>query len=204
MMYDGISHYTIEELGGTMRIEMPSRKNWLEIFFIGFEIVFLLAMLIFVVITIFTGEGDLTTRFPSPPIIIINSFIFLVFGASIFADGLWQLMGKEVVEVDYDYFVVRHLVLGFEVSKKYPAEKVEGVFVSRFKRQWLNSLISRKKLGFYNFKRGSISLNVGKSIFGGVITTRFGAILDEAEARQIVAMILGHFPQYKYKPKEDI
>jgi hypothetical protein len=196
MMYSATGRYTVEDMGTTLRFEMRCRKNWLEIGVIGIEIMILIGVLY---LTWSSSHGELAKYLSSSTYAIFSISLDLIAFAYVLSDGLWQTVGKEVVEVDNDYFYVRHLIFGKGVSMKFEAQKVNSVSVTFQEKNWKNSVLSRKFTGFFSFQSGNITLSYGKSRFSMLKNARFGGILEEAEARQVVEMILGRFPQYKEK-----
>jgi hypothetical protein len=200
MMYSATGRYTVEDMGTTLRFEMRCRKNWLEIGVIGIEIMVLIGVLY---LSWITSRGDLANYVLSSTYTIISIAFDLIAFVYVLSDGLWQIVGKEVAEVDNDYFTIRHLIFGRGVSMKLEAQKVNNASVTFQEKNWKNSVLSRKLSGFLSFKSGNITLSYGKSRLSMLKNARFGAILEEAEARQVVGMIVGRFPQYQYQATAD-
>lgn len=194
-MYSATGRYTVEDMGTTLRFEMRCRKNWLEIGVIGIEIMVLIGVLYLGWIT---SRGDLAKYVLSSTYTIISIAFDLIAFVYVLSDGLWQIVGKEVAEVDNDYFTIRHLIFGRGVSMKLEAQKVNNASVTFQEKNWKNSVLSRKLSGFLSFQSGNITLSYGKSRLSMLKNARFGAILEEAEARQIVELILGRFPQFNH------
>jgi predicted DNA-binding WGR domain protein len=117
----------------------------------------------------------------------------------------WLLLGLEIVEVSGNHIVIKHQVLGFGITKKFSLNRVNGVFVSRQDNSDVNYYFDAKELKFFflSFKQGKVAVNYGKTILGGINTIRFGANLDEGEAKQIVKLIHEKFPQYIYKKSKN-
>jgi hypothetical protein len=189
-------HYTFENIGATYRFIFPYRKEWLRIGSYALSVVILAVILLPAAGSLlfqdgFSSEGMLFS-------VVFGGFC-LLFGGLVLMEALWQLMGREVVEVDDDAMVIRHQILGIGPSKRFPAEKVDGLSVSQDNR-WASVWGGGgRDYRFFNFKRGRVALNSGKSLLGSPNTYRFGTILDEGEAEQVVTMILNRFPQYKAK-----
>ena len=140
-MDDGMGHYTMENMGATLRFEMPSQKNWLNI------------ALYAILLALFAPLGVLLTigfvRNGGIPSIDASSNLTLVFygllQAVIFLDfiveGAWQLAGREVVEIDDDHIRLRHQIFGVGFTKKYAADKIGGIYLRVSKKQfWLFSI----------------------------------------------------------------
>jgi hypothetical protein len=125
--------------------------------------------------------------------------IFLLYGIEL----LWQLIGKEVLEVSLDDIIISHWIMGFGISRRYPADKIEGVFVSqaRDRNIWHRLFFRRDVSGFSFFKHGKVALNCGRYwLLSRPKTFRFGTGLTEEEAEHIVSMIHNRFPHYRYQP----
>jgi hypothetical protein len=127
--------------------------------------------------------------------------IFFPLGAFTLLDLLWHVRGLEIVEITASQITIKHQVLGLNVSRKLPAQSIDGVFVSKLKNDW--SIYSTRGMKFTNFKNGTIAINVGKNLFGGVRSYRFGSNFDRRDAEHIVRLIHERFPQYKYRGKKN-
>jgi hypothetical protein len=125
----------------------------------------------------------------------------LIFGVGLgLLEMLWQLVGQEVVEISDDGLVIRHLILGLGPAKKFAPESISGLQVAR-PTDWATSqFFGSRDYRLFNFKRGWVALKSGKSMLGQPVTYRFGTSLDDVAAGQVVAQILGRFPQYRAKP----
>lgn len=130
--------------------------------------------------------------------------LFIIALASLVAvELLWELFGVEVIEVDAERIVIQHTIFGLGVSKKLFVKKINGLFLSRQEPDGCSDLyFSSREYRFWSFKRGQIAINCGKTIWGGVQTFRFGGILGEPDARQIVSLVHRRFPQYMYRPDQ--
>ena len=193
-----LQHYTVDELGTSLRFVFPYRKEWLAI--IGSIVSLLLfGAWLSVVIAVFAQQ------LVSPPETVgsvqlvpcLVSLVFLAIPSLYMIDLLWLLIGKEVIEISDDSIIIRHQVLGLGIARKFHASKINSLFVSRVRTDWLaHWLIRSNHPGYLNFKLGKVAFNCGRTIWGGVKTFRFGTILDEAEAGQVVFEIHKRFPQY--------
>jgi hypothetical protein len=185
-------------MGMILRFEMPCRKNWPNIILYAIFVV-LFAYLVFYFIR---DEGSNIMEAFSAPFLILSSLLQLFIFIDVLIEGAWQLTGREVAEINNDFIALRHQIFGVGFTKKYYADKLDGVFVTYKEIRWHYYLTSRKASSFHLFRLGNIALNHGKTLFGGVKSAHFGSILEEGEARQIVGMILQRFPQYK--PKAEV
>ncbi len=203
-------HYTVEDLGSSLRFIIPYRTQWLTTLLLALGILFIVSILVTV-----TWSGSKLIQAMGFraivlfPVICLGVLIALLTGAYEFVELLWQVMGKEVVEVHDDSIALRHQILGAGITRRYHVDSVSSVFVSPPTDTWLTaryspgvSLFSRSRFGssaFRSFKRGRVALNSGKTVFGEDDTFHFGSSLDEEEAQYIVATIHQKFPQYKNK-----
>jgi hypothetical protein len=106
---------------------------------------------------------------------------------------LWQLIGREVVEIDDETLVIRHQILGLGPSKKFATGAISDLRVSP-SAEWSGpQFLGQRDYRFFNFKRGCVALNSGKSMLGRPVTYRFGTGLEAMEAGQVVAQIRGRF-----------
>ena len=192
-------HYSFDEVGASLKLIFPYRgRRWDTV---GRAIGALLLWLWLIVIAVTfivpaTIEAIPIRRFYSLALTMALSFAATIplIGT---LDLLWLLIGKEAIEISDDSIIVRHQIFGLGVARKFNASKVNGLFVSRVKDgQLARWLFRNNQPGYLNFKRGKVAFNYGKTIWGGVKTFRFGTILDEEEARQIVSLIHKRFPQY--------
>lgn len=196
-----LKRYTVEESGVSLRLMLPYRTQWFTTTMLALGFVFLVAAFIPLAFNLFMGNMVWFLGNTHQPIFFLNIAILLLTALLWLVEILWQLVGKEVVEVTDDHIIIQHQIFGLRIRNKYHADSINGVFISRQKEHWLTMLFSSRGFRFLNFGRGRVALNSGKTIFGEVKTYRFGSILDEEEAQQIVTMIHRRFPKYKYKSK---
>lgn len=199
------TNYTVEDFGTGLRLELRYRKQWLELARNIFVLVVLLTFLVtfpFGPFMLFE-EGGLFDPFPFSIVRIVNTVILLVIALSISVETLWQLIGREIIEITAGQIVIRHQIFGIGFNRKFKADQIDAVFVSRHKDNWATSLFTLRESRFLLFRRGRVAVNSGKTLFGEVRTFRFGSILEEAEAKQIVEAIHLRFPQYKYKARQN-
>ena len=184
-------------MGSSLKFSIPYRKFAWRIFGLSFGLLFIATQFLLPYFTTLISEEI----YPAPMISL--SFGLILISILMVLELLWLLLGLEVVEVDSNHIVIKHQVLGFGLTRKFNLKRVNGVFVSRQDSD-LNYYLDTKEFKFFflTFKRGKVAINCGKNIFGGINTIRFGANLDEGEAKQIVKLIHEKFPQYIYeKPK---
>jgi hypothetical protein len=185
-------HYTIEDSSSTVRFSFPYRKLWVFVFGLSGGVIAAIVISFLTLLDIFTPGNT------SP--LINTDILFLAICISLAIIGLvellWLLIGREIVVITDSQIVVKHQIYGVGISKIFRTDDIDCVFVSHKKNDWLT--YASRELKFFNFKKGMVAINSGKTIFGGVRTFRFGSILNEGEAKQIVAIIFQRFPKYKY------
>lgn len=188
------ARYTIEDLGDSLKITIPSRKHW---FSIPFCFLWLAAWAFGEIVT---SSGLIRAAFilssaPSATrsvyICLSLGWLFLgvwtVYGAFVLYALLWQLLGKEIVEVSSQSIQVRRQVLGLGRLKEYLAEHIKNLRISPMGHNKLGRSSIRSFLGL----AGSlVTFDYGAKTF------RFGSRADEAEAKQILTAIQQRFPQY--------
>jgi hypothetical protein len=93
---------------------------------------------------------------------------------------VWQVMGKEIVTVHGQTFKIRRDIGGFGFSKDYDLVQMRDLRVGQ---AGINPLDVSSSLQLWGVGGGVIAFDYGAR------TYRFGAGLDEAEAKQIVTTI---------------
>jgi hypothetical protein len=101
---------------------------------------------------------------------------------------LWQLGGKEIIEISKQSITLLRPILGFWYSKKYRAENIENLRFSHLeafdKSSW------RRHANFWELGDNLLAFNYkGKA-------TRLIWGLNEADGKQILVLIRQRFPQY--------
>ena len=180
--------YTIEDLGETLVVSIPSLKMWPFIllfsfwsfWWIGLEVVFLIAL--------FTAKESSRIN----ALIIIA--IWTVAGAFLLYNLFWQVFGKEEIQVTALSIMISHVVLGYKRSKEFLAENIRDLGLARVSMRDL--LYRRWPFPLLGSDAGSISFDYGAR------TYRFAASLDDAEAKQLIAAVQQKYPQYKQQIQE--
>lgn len=177
--------HRIEDLGDRLIISMPSKKILPFILVFGVWSLMWLAMEIGLIATIFTP-----TKYN-----ILNVSLFIIWfvfwnllGAILLYNLLWQLIGREEIQITNQSITVSQVILGYKRSKEYLAEHIRDLDIA-----WasMNDLL---------FRRMSIPIgaNFGMIAFDyGARTFKFAGVIEEAEAKQIIAEIQRKYPQYK-------
>jgi hypothetical protein len=196
--------HVIQEDRSSLKITIPSRKNYFMLFFLGFWLmIWAIGENFFLAIVIARILHMLFTSFGSFFEIVKDGFAGM-FGSGLFLQVLWlgawtvggcfalytcswQLAGKENIEVTDDMIKLRNAVFLFGQTEEYLATHIKDLRVS-------TKVVNHNSLGWSkasSFRGGSSGL---LAFDYGAITVRFGRSLDEAEAKQILERISSRFP----------
>jgi len=89
------ARHTIDDLGGTLKITIPSKKNWFQILFMGFWLVGWAFGEVTVLGSLISGEG-----FGGPSLFMIAWLGGWTIGGGYALYILfWQLLGNEIIQV---------------------------------------------------------------------------------------------------------
>ncbi len=186
--------YTVEDLEDTLQFTIPSRKYWFILIFIPFWLIMWAIAEVMVAGILIGGlVGALNGTIDRPGLIF--PAIFLVVWLSAWTVGgflvvyafLWQLVGKEILEVSPQSVTVRRRILGFNRSKEYLAEHISGLRVTPLP----TTAFGIRANGFWGMTAGPLTFDYGAKTF------RVASGAEEAEAKQIIAAIQQRFPQYR-------
>jgi hypothetical protein len=193
--------HAIEDLGTSLKISIPSRKHWFVIPFLGFWLIGWAFGEIVVGGTLLAGFinilfGKSLESSGIEPAACSGVGLFLLAWLGIWTVGgaftiyafLWQLAGKEIVEVSLQSITTSRQVLGFSRPKEYLAEHIKDLRVAPPGNGWFGW---PRATSFWGLSGGSVAFDYGARTF------RFGSGADEAEAKQIIAAIQQRFPQYR-------
>jgi hypothetical protein len=179
------ARHTTEDLGTTLQITIPSQKQW-------FQIIFLCVWLTGWLVGEITVSGALLIGNPSgPPVPFLLVWLlgWTLGGAYSLYMLSWLLFGKEIIAVSAQSLITKRVVLGLGFPKEYSAEYVRALRISATANAQSMSSWTRTN-AFYGMSGGWIAFDYGAK------TIHFGAGIDEAEAKQILAEIGRRFPQY--------
>ena len=196
--------YSLIEGAAELEVIIPVRKHWYLIPFYIFWFVIALVMVTNVPIIIF---GTLLTFVnqirdnPSAlgPLLIPIGFLVLFFAFMVFMlvfgtqRILWSFAGKEVVVVNHHSIRIYHHLFRMGKPREYLAEYVSDLRASIPPFPGSRSF---KEILAYPGMQGTVAFDYGAR------TYRFGAEMDEAEARMIVHDILRRYPQYGLSVKK--
>lgn len=180
------ARHTTEDLGTALQITIPIKKQWFQIFFSCSALISWLIGELVVSGILWTGN-----QIGAPiPFLLVWLIIWTMGGAFLAYLLSWQLFGKEIITVSAQSLITKRgvLVLGF--PKEYSAAHIRALRVSatnNIPSMWCWMLNG----WFYGMNGGWIAFDYGAK------TIRFGAGVDEAEAKQILAEIRRRFPKHQ-------
>jgi hypothetical protein len=184
------------DLGDSLRIILPSRKRWITIIPLGFfALIWAVGEFAFLSFAVPALLSLLTTR-PAPVTLADLAFpgVFAVVWLSIWTVGgltalytlLWNLAGREVIDVSPLSIRLSQQVPGWGRTKEYLAAHIKDLRVSPqvMPEWWL------RRSAWPGMALGQLAFDYGAR------TIRF-CDADEAEAKMILAEIQQRFPQYR-------
>jgi len=185
------ARHSLDDWGDSLKITIPSKKQWFQILFMGFWLIGWAFGEITVGGIILTGKGYGG----------MGIFLLAWFGGWTIGGGyalyifLWQLFGREKIQVSNIGISIDRSLLG-SFPKEYSSEHIQAVRISPFGTVNEGSGWS-KTLSNYGLNGGLISFDYGAKTIG------FGAGIDEAEAKQILVEIQKRYPRYRSKENSD-
>jgi len=183
--------HTCEDLGDKLIIAIPSPKHWFRIILMGiYTLVLAIAGLSFLGYLEFGQELD------KPPILFFIIFVifWIVFLCLMIYQLLWQIVGKEDIEITAQSIKISRVVPVLHSQKEYLASYIKELRVSSSNLNLNPPMMSWTYSYYYPWHHnaiGSLAFDYGAKTF------RFGMSIDEAEAKQILAEIQQKFPQYR-------
>lgn len=197
--------YQVEDLGTSLRLVIPSRKNWSVVAFLSFWLMFWLLGELSVIgvvgVNLFRGLLGRTLEqlaeagwsFPEVGAGVLFLLVWLIAwttgGGYALYTWLWLVTGKEEVEVDGQAITIRHRILGLSRPKSFLVDHIRDV---RIGPAIHSSILGWPRApGIWGIAEGSIAFDYGARTF------RFASGADEAEAKQILRIIWDRFPQYR-------
>lgn len=163
-----------------MNFIIPSIKNYPAIFVMGVWLAFWAYSEAVVAITVFQPN-------PNPNNHNLGSFLFFwtIGGGYILQRFLWQLFGKENVEVGCDSIKLQSSLFGFGRTKNYLATHIKNLRVAYLPIDYLS------RSHWWGFVDGNIAFEYDSK------TIYFGSGTNEIKANQIFEEIISRFPQYR-------
>ncbi len=187
-------HYTIQTLDFSSRFTIRTAKANCSSLFLGIwlcgwavgEIFVGSAFIKGVIQQLTDGESSL-----SAPWLFMVAWlaIWTVGGGAALVTFLWQVAGREVVEVSHDAFKIGRKVFGLGPSKSYNPINIDNLRIDDSQ-----PAVSSRFVRFSNTRSssaGSLMFDYGGS------QVHFGSGLDSGEAKLLLAEIQSRYPQYR-------
>jgi len=194
--------HEIQDDGSTLKVLIPSRKNYFMLFFLGFWLigwavgeVAVGGILIAGIIGFLFKSSEITTTGAASA---SGGGLFMLawLGAWTVGGGFalyaffWQLAGKEIIEVSYDSIKIQRAIFRFGKIKEYLATHIKDLRVAP--QTMDNNMFGWSRASsVWGISGGFLTFDYGAQTF------RFGGGADEAEAKQILEKIVSRFPQYR-------
>jgi hypothetical protein len=172
---------SMAEESGVMRLRIPARRSW----FVGLFLAAWLCGWLAGEVTALRGffvPGP-SARPPAGASLLVWVAAWTVGGAFVVYTWIWNAFGYEVIELDGCALILRREPIGLPPAKRYDVLQVRNLRVVPFD----SSLWSRNSSG--GMRGGPLAFDYGAK------TVRFGAGIDEAEARMILDSIRTRFPE---------
>ncbi len=124
--------------------------------------------------------------------LLIWLFFWTIGGGIALVIFLWQVAGREVIEISHDAFKIGRKVFGLGPSRSYNPINIENLRADE-SQPAISSMTTR--FGGARFMGG------GRLVFDyGGAQVSFGSGLDANEARLLLAEIQSRYPQYRSRP----
>ncbi|MDR4465850.1 MAG: hypothetical protein MRJ66_16455 [Nitrospira sp.] len=170
------SRVIIADTSQGLRIVIPYTRSWFVIFFLGFWICGWAVAEYMVSSQFLRGDAP-----PEGELFMLAWFgVWTVGGLFAIYALLWQVMGKEIVMVHGQVLRTRYDIGGFGFNKDYDLIQMRDL---RPAPVLFNPLDLSSSLQLWGVGGGVIAFDYGAK------TIRFGAGLDEGEAKQVVTAI---------------
>ena len=167
------SRVTITDASGELRIVIPCGRSLFVICFLGFWICCWAVAEVMVPAQFLNGNAPLEGK----SLMFAWLGVWTVVGLLAIYAWLWQVMGKEIIAVHEQTFKIRRDTGGFGFDKAYDLPQMRDLRVAPV---GFNPLNVSTTLQLWGIGGGVIAFEYGAK------TRRFGAGLDEAEAKQVV------------------
>ncbi len=177
------SRITITETSQGLRIVMPCRRSWFVVCFLGLWICAWAVGEVMVPSQLLSGDAP-----PDGELFMLVWFgVWTLGGAFAIYALLWQVLGKEIVTVHGQTFTTRRETGGFGFDKQYRLPQMTNL---RSEPARFNPIDFSSSLQLWGIGGGVIAFEYEAK------TYRFGAGLDEGEAKQVVLAIKKRFKIY--------
>jgi hypothetical protein len=205
--------HSIQDEGFSFKVIIPSRKNYFAMIFLGIWLTGWAFGEIMVGGIFLAGIVQLFFKTPAILPAVGQSGVAGLFGGGLFMlvwlagwtvgggyalyTFLWQLTGKENIEVSYDLIKIQRALFGLGRTREYAATHIKNLRVTPWGAD--QNIFGRSRASsVWGISGGLLAFDYGAKTF------RFGAGVDEAEAKQILEEIVARFPQYRVPSMEAV
>ncbi len=180
----GEARVRMADLGDRVRVSIPLRRSWSQALVATFATgVWLLGG--------FRVIGALFADPAAPTGTRLSALIgWLLVTIPLLGSGLLAVVGRQLVDVSDSSITIRKALAGIGLPRKYAAERIANLRVADLSDPHEISGLSQKELA-RAMAGGPLAFDYGTG------TVNFGPGLLDAEARQILAELLGRFPRYR-------
>jgi len=179
---------TISDTVEGLRIVMPCRRSWFVIWFLGFWICGWAVGEVVVTRQYLQGDAP-----PDGELFILTWLgVWTVGGLVAMYAWSWQVIGKEILTVHGQQFTIRRDIAGVGFDKEYNLVEMRDL---RVQLPGFNPIDVSSSLQLWGVGGGVMVFDYGAR------TYRFGAGLDEAEAKQVMMAIKQRYRIPESTPK---
>ncbi len=180
--------YSVEESPSSIKITILPHRQW---FAIGLMTVVFFAFLFTFVPDIMSSFARERQASPFGEALAVLVYTLLAIALLTWSlDLLWQIKGREVVEITRDSLTLLHLAGSFKVSRKCELIKIEQLSILPLKSKHARpAFFSTQEFLFLNFGYGRLELSYDRNRNGNEKVIRFGSALKEIEVHKLAALI---------------
>ncbi|MGC4096157.1 MAG: hypothetical protein QM706_03485 [Nitrospira sp.] len=172
---------TITDTAQGLRVVMPGKRSWFVICFLGFWICGWAVGEVMVPLQLLNGDAP-----PEGELFMLTWFgVWTLGGVLAIYALLWQVMGKEIVSMNGQRLTTRRDIGGFGFDKGYDLPQMKDL---RIERPQFNPIDLSSSLQLWGIGGGVVAFDYGNT------SHRFGAGLDETEAKQVVTALKKRYP----------
>jgi len=189
-----LPRYTSENTGASLKITIPSKKNWLVISYFSFFLMILVAGETFIgvlyvkfIIDSLSKELDFGPAFDA--MMVVNLLIMTFIGGITLYTWLWHVNGRDILEISAKSIQITRRILSFGKPKEYIVQQVKDLRVVPVAENVVWSI--RHTRIAWGIPPGTLAFDYGAK------TVNFGSGCEEAEAKMILKEIWQAYPQYK-------
>lgn len=126
------------------------------------------------------NENQVNTNLTIVTVWILIAILLFLSSIAWIIEILWQLFGTEVIEINSSSLRVIHKIVFIKKLAHYQRSQITNLRYDPLENPWF---IHSRDLSFWNFKYGSISLNIGHK------TIRFGHDISHEESKMVLEEI---------------